>query len=525
MLRLKATFTHLIFFWLILFILRVPSFFFSWWYEDENIYLAIGHAIVKGKLLYVQTWDNKPPLIYLIYAVLYIFFETQIWAYKVFNFLLAVWEISIFNYIVSDIFSFSKKQTFWTTLSLTVLLGIAFEGTILNAENIFVPLVLTGFYLIYSELKVFQTTEKINIGRLLFGGIFWFLASFTKIHAVLEIGILSLVSGLILIYDKFHTVTSLRILVSKLLKFKQLKYFILIPLLPTFIGYICLILFYNSQGYLPDLYYSLVGFSKDYVQTNNIPIILGFKLTKLTGLQIRTVLFCIILIVVTYLFWKNYIKKSSFLLCSWLSVTGFIVLIPERGYNHYLLQLLPPALISVTLLANYLSLSQKSIIEKFLLLISVGLGSQMLLSNFPTTYKTLWNYYDNVGVYFGQFVKVTLNKKSLKAWQKSYDPLIYEAQELLPSKVQELTTPKDKIFLYGKLSEIYAMSDRVSGAKWITAAHVVDNKKLYQKLLASKTRLIVIDSNMDNNKKFSNLISSNYKKILSVEQYDFWSNQ
>src|SRR3989344_319245 len=54
---------------LLFFILRLPSLIEPNWYGDEGIYQVIGQAINKDRLLYVQTWDNKPPLLYLVYAL------------------------------------------------------------------------------------------------------------------------------------------------------------------------------------------------------------------------------------------------------------------------------------------------------------------------------------------------------------------------------------------------------------------------------------------------------------------------
>ena len=62
-------------FWVLLvilfafFLLRLPSLFEPHWYGDEGIYQTIGTAINQGKLLYRDIWDNKPPLLYLVYAI------------------------------------------------------------------------------------------------------------------------------------------------------------------------------------------------------------------------------------------------------------------------------------------------------------------------------------------------------------------------------------------------------------------------------------------------------------------------
>src|SRR3989344_5715481 len=50
--------------------LRLPSVIEPYWYGDEGIYQVIGNALNKGRILYSGIWDNKPPLLYYIYASL-----------------------------------------------------------------------------------------------------------------------------------------------------------------------------------------------------------------------------------------------------------------------------------------------------------------------------------------------------------------------------------------------------------------------------------------------------------------------
>ena len=47
---------------------RLPSLFEPYWYGDEGIFAAVAHQMLQGDLLYRDTWDNKPPFIYLLYA-------------------------------------------------------------------------------------------------------------------------------------------------------------------------------------------------------------------------------------------------------------------------------------------------------------------------------------------------------------------------------------------------------------------------------------------------------------------------
>ncbi|MEM4230723.1 MAG: hypothetical protein QXF25_02510 [Candidatus Pacearchaeota archaeon] len=54
----------------VFFLLRLPSLFEPNWYGDEGIYQVLGAGIRTGRLLYKEIFDNKPPLLYLVYAIL-----------------------------------------------------------------------------------------------------------------------------------------------------------------------------------------------------------------------------------------------------------------------------------------------------------------------------------------------------------------------------------------------------------------------------------------------------------------------
>src|SRR5580692_11922370 len=43
-------------------VLRLPSLMEPHWYTDEAGYVNVARELLKGKVLYSQTWNNKPPL-------------------------------------------------------------------------------------------------------------------------------------------------------------------------------------------------------------------------------------------------------------------------------------------------------------------------------------------------------------------------------------------------------------------------------------------------------------------------------
>ncbi len=42
--------------------LRLPSFFEPHWYTDEASYVSVARSLLRGRVLYSQIWNNKPPL-------------------------------------------------------------------------------------------------------------------------------------------------------------------------------------------------------------------------------------------------------------------------------------------------------------------------------------------------------------------------------------------------------------------------------------------------------------------------------
>ena len=42
-------------------ILRLPSLMEPHWYTDEAGYVNVARELLSGKILYSQTWNNKPP--------------------------------------------------------------------------------------------------------------------------------------------------------------------------------------------------------------------------------------------------------------------------------------------------------------------------------------------------------------------------------------------------------------------------------------------------------------------------------
>ena len=83
------------------FIFRFPSLFEPFWYGDEGIFAAVARNLNFGGTLYATAWDNKPPMIYLTYALIFnVFGVSMFWlrlitAIVVLSTAAALYEISL----------------------------------------------------------------------------------------------------------------------------------------------------------------------------------------------------------------------------------------------------------------------------------------------------------------------------------------------------------------------------------------------------------------------------------------------
>src|SRR5260221_5506199 len=113
------------------FLLRLPSLFEPYWYGDEGIYEVIGYAMRHGRILYSGIWDNKPPLLYLIYAL----FSGDQFGAKLASLLVGVLSVVVLYFLAKKRLV-KRLHVYIATGFFTVLFGIPLlEGNIANAEN------------------------------------------------------------------------------------------------------------------------------------------------------------------------------------------------------------------------------------------------------------------------------------------------------------------------------------------------------------------------------------------------------
>lgn len=420
---------------LLFFLLRFPSLYEPYWYGDEGIYFVIGKALHAGRILYLDIWDNKPPLLYWLY-----FFFNDIFSIRFVSIIAGILAIISF-FLLSTKFLNRKYLVYLSTVVFSLFLGLpSIEGNIANAENFMLFPVITAALLFWISI---QKNDRHNDSSrfLFFSGFSVGIAFLLKTVAVFDFAAL-LVTLLILITldsKKHHVSHFFRRSLPLIAGF-------FLPIIVT-----CIIT--GVQGALPIFLETLFLRNVSYVgEKNALFFPQGFLLIKL--------IFLLSGLYLIYLYRKSFREKTIFVLV-WLGFSLFSTFFSQRPYTHYMLMMLPSLILVFGMTVDFGKTKQRPILA------ALGILSVVLLYNmFPhwNTKKTL-AYYDN-------FLHFVSGKRTVHDYQRFFDrntPRDYAVADYLSLH----TKPNDSVFLWGNSAQIYYLSNTLPSGKYTVAYHIV----------------------------------------------------
>jgi len=410
------------FYAILFFLLRLPSLFEPYWYGDEGIYLAIGQALRHGLLLFQQIHDNKPPTLYYLAALTH-----TVFGFRLLLFLVMIPTIYFFYRLAKNFLSPRLAQ--YSTLLFLVLTSIPlFEGNIANAEVFMLLPTILAVYFLYKYSSVSSLPAK----ALASAGLLLGLAFTIKVPVAIEFAFLCL--WLLIFYR------------SKLKNLFIFSFSFLVPIT------LYLIYFALKGALQPFLFAALLqnfGYLSSWSTGNQQASVAS------GGLINRGIVLLILWLISFLLFHFKKISKNIFFLSSWFFAALFGALLSGRPYPHYLIQVLPPLCL---LLFFFLK-------SKLWVLFVFSLFTVSLLR-----YKF---YFYPVLPYYLNFYSYALGKKNTDNYRQYFG---YDMSQnyLLASKIKSLTSPSDKIYVWGDQSYLFPLSDRLPATKYLVSYHVVD---------------------------------------------------
>ena len=401
---------------------RLPSLIEPHWYGDEGIYQVVGRALLSGRVLYKDIWDNKPPLLYLIYALV----DGNLYFVKLLSLFAGLFSVVIFFKLSLKIFQKSISSHI-ATLVFAVLFSLPLlEGNIANAENfMLLPVIGAAYFVIsYSEKK-----KKLY---LLFAGLLLSVALITKIIATFD----------------FCAFLLFSVLIEKNINYKKV---IKITLQFT-ISFISLLV-------ICSLYFLFIGVFKDFVGAvflQNVSYV-GDQNTFILPMGILIIKTALLFIgIIAIILNRKRMSYSTIFLYLWCIFSIYNAFFSERPYIHYLLVILP---VFALLVGHFL----EQVKLRFVTGIAIVFICLFAYFHFQIYLRTV-DYYKN---YF-MFVA---NKESIVTYESFFDtntPRDYDIASFIRINIKG----NDKVFLWSDSPQIYALANKLPIGKYIVAYHI-----------------------------------------------------
>ena len=468
-------------FFVVIILLRIPSFFEPFNYGDEMIYLTLGQGIRQGVPLYLGLHDNKPPLLYIMAAIA----GNLFW----FKTLLAAFNLAAIYLFWKLTKLLSPKNNLFQKIS-TIIFGIfstfpLLEGNIANAENFMAVPTLLAFVCVFSK--------KENFKRTFFIGFLFSLASLFKIVAAFDI--LGLLAFWLILSKRKNFVELVKKVVVLSIGF-------LIPIAATFV-------WYWLRGALPEYIVAAYLQNVGYVSSWRPSDVAKPFLEKNAPLLIRaSVMFFGFGIL--YAFRKKLSKQFVFV-SAWLLASLFAVALSERPYPHYLLQSLPPISLLLGMLFTYKNFEQSLVVIP------------LTLAFFVPFYFNFWYY--QTGSYYLRFVNFATKRIDMQEYLTSFSSTTPRNYKIADFLIQS-SKPSDKIFVWsGDSSTIYALSRRLPPTKYVAGYHFIDfsSKEETLKILSNNLpKFVIITPDSFEFNELKTFVSDNYYLISEIDSAEIW---
>lgn len=435
------------------FALRLPSLFEPYWYGDEGIYQAIGIALQDGRSLYKEIWDNKPPLLYM----LYMFLSSDQFMVRLTSILFGIGAIIAFHKLAEKLFLPNKIASHahgkhnryivhGVTIGFAALFGLPLlEGNIANAENFML------FPIILAATLIVDYVQNRKHTVLAIAGVSLSIAFLFKIVGIFDFAAFSI----------FLLISTYRGEMRFLAQCKKLLPFFLGFFLPIF----ATILYFTANGTFTDFFNAAFKQNIGYVGYGN-------KLLIPQGLLILKA--CILGGIVLFLFLKrSMLTKTALFILLWFTFSTFNAFFSARPYTHYMLVLLPSFLLLLGFIFWQRAHEEEQHRKTFALSQRLGVISLIVVLLFVL--QNFW-FYDKFLAYYQNFFSFVTMKKSVVAYRAFFDrntPKDYELAQFINSRANK----KEGLFVWGNNAHLYKLTNKLPPGRYTVAYHITASKE------------------------------------------------
>ena len=283
-------------------------------FSDASIFEYFGYAMNRGELMYVNLFDHKGPVVFLINYLGY--FISGAFGIKILYLVCTLFFFAI-SFQISRLFT-GNKQSIFVLLIIFFVYEHFFDGG-WSLEGFILPLIT---YSLYIFLKFFIIKDLKNY-EIVLSGLFFSVVLFTKANMI----------GVWLIFSLY---TIIHYILMK--NYGDLFHLVVRFLIGVFVFILPLFVYLFSKGIFFEMLYQSIGINFIYTTESNsgsIKEILKWYISESNLLTLN-----VIILISSLLSWEKYKSKSIlyhivFLLCLMLA------LVSKRSYGHYILVVIP----------------------------------------------------------------------------------------------------------------------------------------------------------------------------------------
>lgn len=428
---------------------------------DASIFEYFGYAMSHGQRMYLDLFDHKGPVIFLINYLGYSFGASL--GIKIL-YLVSLIVFFYIGYYISRLFT-GIRNSFVVLVITFIIFESFFEGG-WGLEGYILPCLT---YSLYIFLKYFLE-DKINKYEIILSGFSFAVVLFTKANMIGIWLIFSLLVTIKLIYQKQFSIF--------------LKYIALfITGSALFIVPLCCFLWF--QGSLKEMFYQSVVMNFIYSKESGYLTVM--EMIKWYMNQVNVLQLNLMIVIAMIAVWKQYGIKilfynGAFIFCLMLA------LISKRAYLHYLIVLIP-------LFIPYISVAINKFMNKssllYFLIFTIGL----------------------VFIYWGPIHGI-----KDRVTNRSIDYSVNEKE--VADYIHQHTNEQDRIYSHRLNGIIYLYSERLSSTKFFFVPSLKDETPIIDSFKESfkmnPPKYIVFDSKWD----YGRLTDSFIKELIQKNYHE-----
>lgn len=408
------------------FLIRVP-FLGQQLDSDQADYAYIARSWQQGKLPYQDFFDNKPPIIFLVYMAVLNFAGDFTKNIHLFYALLAVFTTFFLYRLASLMFGF-RVALLSAFLYGLFSGGVLITGSFANTENLLVFFVIPAFYFFWVAYKKEKT-------YLFFpSGIFFGLAILSK-----QVAFWELAAASFFLWQAARRKLLLRPLMLKAV----LLWGGVLSTVILFVGYFIFkgagrsffdaVILYNAFfGRIVGLSQAIVNLWRAFFWTPRE----NFFLWALAALGLFKI-------------YKNRQEERALFVLCWFAASILGVSSALRFYPHYFIQAMPVLSILAGIYLGLTFFTRPTAAKKYL-------GMILLILAICSFLRVEWDYY----------FKYTPLESLINCRGGLARPKIYKATAEVAAFIRQKTSPRDYIYIWGFWPEIYFYSQRQAASKY-----------------------------------------------------------